>query len=272
MNRMMKMTKTISITSGKGGVGKSTLVANTAIDLAKKGNRVLILDGDLGMANIDIMFGVRVEHSIEKVFKGEMSIEDVIVEVADNVYLIPGGSGVYDLNNLSIEDKSILMNQINGLNGHFDYMIVDTAPGIDDKVLYLNSAAQEIVVVLTPDPSSLTDSYALIKMLHQRYREQKFSIICNMVKDEIEAKMIFRRLLDVVERFLCVSLRYKGFVPLDPSLRMANKTQRLIVEFNPRSPSSLGIKEFSRKINSYNYIGHYKGGLQFFWEHLVGVA
>lgn len=265
-------TRTISVTSGKGGVGKTTLVCNMAYELAKVGNRVLILDGDLGMANVDIMFGQRARLNIGNVLNNQCSLEEVIIEVANNVSLIPGGSGVYGLNKLNPMQKHMLLDQVSQLNRNYDYMLVDTAPGIDESVLYLNSAAQEILVVVTPDPASLTDAYALIKVLNQRHRENRFSIVCNMAKDEIEARMVFQKLSDVAARFLCVSLDYRGFVPNDLILRQSIRSQQLVVEAQSRSPSSLAIRALSENLRNSARFTELKGGLQFFWNQLSGVA
>jgi len=265
-------TKTISITSGKGGVGKSTVVANLAAMLAQRGKRVLILDGDLGMANVDIMFGVRTMYSIQDVFNGLKSLDEVIVQVAENVFLIPGGSGVYGLSRLDVYQKQLLLEQVSELDQNFDYMLIDTAPGIDDNVLYLNAAAQEILVVVTPDPSSITDAYALIKVLYQRHRETRFGVVCNLVQGEQEAMAVFRRLSDVASRFLCVSLDFKGFIPADINLRQATKQQQLITNASPGCPSSLGIRKLAEKITGYGLAPEPKGGIQFFWQQLSGVA
>lgn len=265
-------TRTISVTSGKGGVGKTTLVCNMAYELAKVGNKVLILDGDLGMANVDIMFGQRARLNIGHVLNNQCSLEEVILEVANNVSLIPGGSGVYGLNQLNVMQKHILLDQVSRLNRSYDYMLVDTAPGIDESVLYLNSAAQEILVVVTPDPASLTDAYALIKVLNQRHRENRFSIIVNMVKDEIEARQTFSKLSDVAARFLCVSLDYRGFVPNDLILRQSIRSQQLVVEAQSRSPSSLAIRALTENLRNSGRFAELKGGLQFFWNQLSGVA
>lgn len=264
--------RTISITSGKGGVGKSTLVSNLALHLSHQGQRVLIFDGDLGMANVDVMFGIRTTHTIEHVLSGEKALKEIIVEVAPGVFLIPGGSGVDGLQNIDIFQKKFLLDQVSELNGSFDVMLIDTASGIDDNVLYLNSAAQEIWAVVTPDPSSLTDAYALIKVLHKKFGESRFSVVANMVQDEDEALSIFKRLSDVAQKFLCVSLDYKGFVPSDTNLRTATKSQQLVTQSQPRSPSSYAIKVLSEKLNVYRPISAPKGGMQFFWEQLVGVA
>jgi len=265
-------TRTISITSGKGGVGKTTLVSNIATSLARRGNRVLILDGDLGMANVDIMFGVRTIYSVMDVLSGQKTLEDVIVRVADNIYLIPGGSGIYGLSRLASIQKQILLDQVSGLDQQFDFMLIDTAPGIDDNVLYLNAAAQEILVVVTPDPASLTDAYALIKVLSQRHRESRFGIVCNMVRDEAEAMAVFRRLSDVSSRFLCVSLDFKGFLTIDPTLRQATKQQQLIVDCMPGSPSGLAIRRLAENMSGFGRVPEMKGGIQFFWQQLSGVA
>lgn len=265
-------TRTISITSGKGGVGKSTLISNLALCLAQKGQRVLILDGDLGMANVDVMFAKRANHSIEQVLSGDMQLSEIMIEVATNVFLIPGGSGVYGLQQIDTFQKKMLLDQVNSLSTPFDYMLIDTASGIDDNVLYLNSAAQEILVVVTPDPASLTDAYALIKVLHKKFHEQKFSIVANLVQDEREAMMVYKRLSDVTQRFLCVSLDYRGFIPTDANLRIATRSQQLIIHANPESTSSHAIQMLAEKLSGYVPLAQVKGGMQFFWEQLVGVA
>lgn len=265
-------TRTISVTSGKGGVGKTSIVCNMAYELAQKGQKVLILDGDLGMANVDIMFGQRAQRDISHVISGECTLEEVLMEVSPGISLIPGGSGVYGLNSLAPLQKHMLLDQVGRLNRDFDFMIIDTAPGIDDNVLYLNSAAQEILVVVTPDPTSLTDAYALIKVLNQRHRENRFSIVTNMVKDEVEGRMVYQRLSDVASRFLCVSLDYRGSVPNDLILRQANRSQQLAVEVQSRAPASNAIRALSDSLRNSERFTGMKGGLQFFWNQLSGVA
>ncbi|MES2964156.1 MAG: MinD/ParA family protein [Bdellovibrionota bacterium] len=265
-------TRVISITSGKGGVGKTTVVSNVALQLAKEGKRVLILDGDLGMANVDIMFNVRTKQGIHDVLKGEATLQDVIMEVSKNVFLIPGGNGIYGLQRLSVFEKQALLHEVSSLGHEYDVMLVDTAPGIDENVLWLNSAAQEICVIVTPDPASIADSYALIKVLHQRCRENRFSILCNQVKDEADGKRLFTKLDAIAQRFLYVSLDYKGSIPSDPILRQCTRAQELVTRSNPDSLSSRAIKSLAREFAGFEPSHEGKGGLQFFWEQLVGVA
>lgn len=265
-------TRVISITSGKGGVGKTSLVSNLALQMGQEGKRVLILDGDFGMANVDIMFNVRPEKSLHDVVKGEVSLRETLIEVARNVTLIPGGSGIFDLQNLNMFEKQFLLDEVSGLGSSYDYMLIDTAPGIDDNVLYLNSAAQEICVIVTPDPASVADSYALIKVLHQRYRENRFSIICNQVKDEADGARLFERLDSVAHRFLYVSLDYKGSIPMDPNLRQATRAQQLVTRSHPETIATQSIAKMAQKFNGYVPVDECKGSLQFFWSQLVGVA
>lgn len=272
INTHKHITQTLSLTSGKGGVGKTTLVTNLAYSLSSQGKSALILDGDLGMANVDIMFGIRSRFNIKDVLMGECSFQDAIVRVRPGVDVIPGGSGVYGLSRLDSYQRQCLLDQVSLLDQDYDVMLIDTAPGIDDTVLHLNAAAQEIMVILTPDPSSLADVYALIKVLNQRHHEHRFSILCNLVRDEAEAVKIFQRLSDICAKFLCVSLDYKGHVPLDTTLGKATKMQQLVVETSPGCPSGLAIRNLAKKVSNMNEISELKGGMQFFWQHLSGVA
>jgi flagellar biosynthesis protein FlhG len=269
-------TRVISVTSGKGGVGKTSLVANLALQLGREGNRVLILDGDFGMANVDIMFNVRhgrgASATVADVLSGNAAIKNILLDIAQNVTLIPGGSGIFELQNLTVFERQLLLDQVGSLGADYDFMLIDTAPGIDDNVLYLNSAAQEICVVITPEPSSFADGYALIKVLNHRHRENRFSVICNEVRDEADGKRLFEKLNEVAQRFLYVRLDYKGSVPNDPILRQATRAQQLVIQSNPDANSSHAIRKMAQKFRGYGAVEECKGSLQFFWEQLVGVA
>lgn len=266
------MTKTVSITSGKGGVGKTTLVVNTAYALALSGKKVLILDGDLGMANVDIMFGVKSNGSILDVLKGEKEIEEVILQVAPNISVIPGGSGLVELSRINSFERRAIVDSISQLEYKYDYLLIDTAPGITDNVLYLNAAAQVCSVVINPDPSSFADSYALIKVLNQEYKETKFAIICNQVRDEVEGFSLFNRFNDVVNRFLCIGLDYWGSVPQDALIKKSTQNQRIILRHEPNSEAARHLSQISNKLQLSLSSVEGKGGMQFFWEQVVGVA
>lgn len=270
------MTKTISITSGKGGVGKTTLVTNLAYQMSQNGHRVLVLDGDLGMANADIFFNVKPQGTILDVLKGSKEVDQVITSVAENLSLISGGSGLVELNRMNAFERRSLVESVKTLESLFDVMIIDTAPGISDNVLYLNSAAQEVVVVITPDPASLADSYALIKVLHQEYRENHFSIVCNQMRDEVEGMALFNRFQDVVQRFLHIGLDYLGSMQMDNLVRKSSQNQRLILRQDPQSRVGQQIQavgaRLERDLNHLHSSSRSKGGIQFFWDQVVGVA
>ena len=161
---------------------------------------------------------------------------------------------------------------MSNMDEEYDFMLIDTAPGIDDNVLYLNAAAQEILVLVTPEPSSLTDAYAIIKVLNQKHQETRFSILCNQVKDEQEAMRVYQRLSDVADQFLCVSLDYRGYIPADLNLRQATRSQQLVSMRNSDSPSSQKYLQLAEKLSLPSDLVELKGSIQFFWEQLSGVA
>lgn len=276
------MTQVLTFTSGKGGVGKSTLIANTAIELSKQGQRVLLLDGDFGMANLDLFFRVRPRKTVESVISGVESLTSILEPVAPEVWLIPGGTGVYELQSIVPHAKLRLLDEVSELAGLFDFMLIDTAPGISDHVLFLNSAASQIQLILTPDPASMTDAYALIKVLHQRHRETRFQVICNQVRDESDGRALFHRFESVVSRFLTVQLEHKASIPTDPHIRQAVRSNQLVCDCAPDAPSARAIKELAQTLiarrMSIDSIDQHcdsfqgKGSLQFFWKHMVGAV
>lgn len=265
-------TRTISITSGKGGVGKTTLVANLALSLSQKGKKVLILDGDLGMANVDILFGVKTQGNIHDIISGRKEMKDILLEVAKDVFLIPGGSGVVDFNHMNHFERRAMLEAVSSMPMGFDYLLIDTAPGIADNVLFLNSAAQTVSVVITPDPASFADAYALIKVLNQQNKVNRFSIICNQVRDEQEGLSLYQRFNDVVNRFLYIGLDYWGSIPNDVVLKKAIQMQRLIVRQDPGAESSKAIRQISNQIEKSSKQFESAGGMQLFWDQVVGLA
>lgn len=271
-----RSTRVISVTSGKGGVGKSTMVANLAIEFEKRGQRVLMFDGDLGMANLDIMFQVKPKYSVQDVINGVVELRDILVQVTPSLTLIPGGTGLFELQKLPAHAKQMLLDQVSDLGTIYDVMLIDTAPGIADNVLYLNAAAQEIMVILTPDPSSLTDAYALIKVLHQRQRETKFSVVCNQVRDEDDGRRVFERLQTVAAQFLPVTLSYRGAIPSDPHLRQCTRGQQIISKSVPQAESARAFSRLTQTLlengQEQSFEVECKGSLQFFWKQLIGAA
>lgn len=245
--------KIISITSGKGGVGKTSIVTNMAMALSKFGKKVLILDGDLGMANVDIFFGVHPQKNLQDLLSGS-PLRECLTSVAQNIDLLAGGSGLHGLCHINAFQRREILSQISEVNFMYDYLLIDTSPGLHDYVLHLNSVADECLVILTPDPSSFTDAYALIKVLHQKYKMNNFSIICNQMTDEKAGAQLFLRFADVAQQFLPVRLNYKKTIPFDPQLKLSNQLQRLIIRQDLRSISSLALCSLCEEMVSDNRI------------------
>lgn len=265
-------TKTISVTSGKGGVGKTTLVSNMALALAGGRGRVLIFDGDFGLANVDIFYGVRPQGHFLDVLAGRKSMAEILLEVAPGVHLLPAGSGLPEFAGMNNFQRRALLDAVAALSNDFEWMVIDTAPGITDNVLYLNSAADTTMVVLTPDPASFADAYALIKVMSQKHRADRFSVICNQVRDEADGLGLFRRFADAATKFLDVGLDYAGSVPSDQALRRANQLQRLILRHEPAAPSATAIRRICAQLSREAGASDVRGGLQIFWQQVVGVA
>lgn len=265
-------TRSVSFTSGKGGVGKSLITSNIALALSQSGRKVLILDGDLGLANVDIFFGVKAKGNLYEVINGQKDIADIITPVAPRIDIISGGTGLSELTRLTAFERRSLAESVLSLEYMYDDLLIDTATGISDNVLYLNAAADLISVVITPDPSSFTDAYSLIKVLHQQHKENRFSIICNQVRDADDGVSLFSRFSDAVTKFLSVGLDYWGAIPQDEYLRKANHQQRLILKQDNANSAAQALKSISRNlmVAQDQIQAHESSSL--FWEQVVGVA
>ncbi|MCK5568536.1 MAG: MinD/ParA family protein, partial [Spirochaetes bacterium] len=174
----------VAVTSGKGGVGKTNIVGNLAIAYQRMKKKTLIFDADLGLANIDIIYGINPKHTIEEVISGEKELSRVIVKGPEGVDVIPASSGVHELSHLSEGHKINLLNEFDILNSKYDILLIDTGAGISSNVTYFNLAAQERIVVVTPEPTSITDAYALMKVMYKKHGVKNFYLLMNMVKDE----------------------------------------------------------------------------------------
>jgi flagellar biosynthesis protein FlhG len=241
--------KTITITSGKGGVGKSSIVTNMAYILGNMNKSTYILDADLSLGNIDIMFGVMPKYNVKDLMEGTKNIEEIITDGPCGIKIIPATSGISEYSNLSEGERNMLFSSIMGLPEH-DYLIVDTSAGISSNVIYFNSMSENIFIVLTPDPASITDSYAVIKVLHKKTGRKDFNIIVNMVKDEKEALEVFKNIVNVTDKFLDVYLDYYGCIPLDKNINIATRKQKLWVERFPESSASQALVQICNRLVS----------------------
>ena len=264
-----KPVKVISVTGGKGGVGKSNVTLNIAISLAKMGKKVMIMDADLGLANIDIMLGLRVIQNLSHVIKGECSLEDIILEGPEGIKIIPASSGTKEMAQLSEMEHVGLIRAFSTLSDQVDVFLVDTAAGIADNVISFSQASQDLIVVVCDEPTSITDAYALMKILSVDHNLFRFRIVANMVRSPKEGRELFAKLTRVTDQFLDVALDYMGSVPFDENVRKSVRKQQALVTLFPDSPASVAMKHLAKKIADWPVPSSAKGNIEFFMERLV---
>jgi len=265
--------RVIAVTSGKGGVGKTNIVGNLAIAFQRMGKKVLIFDADLGLANIDIIFGIHPQDNIDAVIRGEKKLSEIIVQGPEGVSIIPASSGIEEVANLTEGQKLNLLGEFDNLNDKFDIMLIDTGAGISSNVVYFNLAAQERLVVVTPEPTSITDAYALLKVMFSRYGTKEFSILMNMVKDDKEAKSVFKNLSNVADKFLVgISLDYAGFIPVDDTLKKAVIKRQPVICAYPRAEASQRINALAEYLLNEASVRPVDGNIKFFWKQLIDGA
>lgn len=262
-------TKVLSITSGKGGVGKTAVAANVGVCLAKSGNEVLILDADLGLANIDVVFGLTPAYNLNHFFSGEADLESIMVSGPHGIRILPAGSGLQSFIQLDSGHKLKLLDGLDSLNIEFDYLLIDTEAGISENVTYFNTAAQEILLVTTPDPTAITDVYALMKLLSTRYHEKYFNLVVNMVSNEEEGLDVYRKLSIVSNRYLDISIDYFGSIPVDRQMSEAIRKQQAIVELYPHGNTAAAFASLADRIATVTTRRYPKGSVQFFWKQLL---
>lgn len=263
------MVKVIAVTGGKGGVGKTNVSINTAVSLAEQGKRVLVLDADLGLANVDVMLGLRVEKNLSHVLSGECDLDDIVIQGPKGIYIIPATSGSQSMVELDQAQHAGLIRAFSEMQLKFDVLIVDTAAGISDMVLSFSRAAQDVVCVVCDEPASITDAYALIKLLSRDHGVFRFKIVANMVRSLREGQELFAKLTRVTDRFLDVALELSAVIPFDENVRRAVRKQKLITEVFPQSPASLAYRTLASKMSSWPIPSQPGGHLEFFLEQLV---
>ncbi|HAW93109.1 TPA: cobyrinic acid a,c-diamide synthase [Candidatus Azambacteria bacterium] len=270
LRRMNKqMVKVISITGGKGGVGKTNVSLNLAMAMAQLGKKVLVLDADLGLANCDVMLGLRVEKNLSHVLSGECELDDVIIDGPFGIKIVPATSGSQNMTELSSVEHAGLIRAFSELRTPVDVLLVDTAAGISDMVLSFSRASQDVVVVVCDEPSSITDAYALMKILSRDHGVEKFKIVANMVRNLKEGQELFAKLSRVTDRFLDVSLELVATVPYDENVRKAARKQKAFIDVFPKSPASMAVKGLALKAIKWPLPANASGHLEFFLEKLL---
>lgn len=264
--------RTICVTSGKGGVGKTNICVNMAYSLAQAGKKVLVLDADLNLANVDVLLGLTPRYNLHHVFSGEKSLSDILVRGPGGILILPASSGIMEMADISENQKLFFLNEMDTLGQKIDILLIDTGAGINNNVIYFTLAAQERIIVLTPEPTSLTDAYAMIKVLSSRHDVKKFRILLNSVLSKKEALAVYRQLTLVADRFLdSLSLDFFGYLPFDANLPKAVRAQRLVTELSPEAPSSRMFIELAKQICQEEPEHKIDGNIKFFWKGLFNL-
>jgi flagellar biosynthesis protein FlhG len=266
----LKWPKVISISSGKGGVGKTNVTANLGLAFTQMGKQVLVLDADLGLANIDVLLGITSHYSIEHLFNQEKRFSEILVKGPGGMSIMPASSGVLELVALQETQKIMLLDELDHLGMSVDVLLIDTGAGISSNVLYFNAAAAESIIIVTPEPTSITDAYALIKVLATKFQKKNFMILVNLAASSQEARGVFKKINIAVDRFLgSLSLDYLGFIPMDENISRAVKLQKAVLEIYPRSRFSKRIVEMAEAISQRPIQRGENGNVQFFWKKLL---
>ncbi len=263
----VKGVRSISFTSGKGGVGKTNIVINLAIQLAKMDKKVFLIDADLGLANIDIMLNLAPEFTIEDVLIGEKNINDIIIEGPLGIHILPASSGISEMQSLSARQQMSMLRELATLKTRYDYFLIDTGAGISSNVLRFNAAADEICVITNPEPTAITDAYALMKIMSSKYQVNSFNLIVNESNIQ-EAKNVYSRLVKVLNRFLTVNLELMGNIPRDPLFIRAVKQQKPLSLLAPNSSTTKSFFQMARQINGLQDKPIHGDSKESFWKRL----
>lgn len=246
--RQARHARVVTVTSGKGGVGKTNLSVNLGIALVRHGMRVVVVDADLGLANVDIVLGVHPELTLMDLLFAGRSTEEVLVPGPGGLQVLPGGSGVYELAALPPGDLTRLLQQIEQLDSRFDVILIDTGAGLGDNVLNFALASEEVIVVTTTDPTALTDAYAVIKTIALRRGTPALRVVVNMAPDVREGEATFRRLESATQRFLGLTPELLGIVPRDDAVHRAVQQQVPFVLSSPHVPASRAVYAIARRL------------------------
>jgi flagellar biosynthesis protein FlhG len=262
--------KVVAVTGGKGGVGKTTVSANLAVAIAARGRDVMLVDADFGLANVDVLLGLHTRFHLGHVLRGECALEDVIVTGPHGLQVVPAATGVKHMANLSAAEHAGIIRAFSDLYHSVDVLVIDTAAGLHDSVVTFTQTAHHVLVVVCDEPASITDAYALIKVLSREHGVQRFQILANQTRRPGEGPDLYQKIRRVCDRFLNVSLEYAGAVPFDDYLRRAVQRQAAVVEVYPSAISSVALKNLAIKADKWSVPQGARGHLEFFVERMVG--
>ena len=261
-------TRVIAITSGKGGVGKTNIVANLGYAFSRLDKKVLIVDADWGLGNLDVLLGLAPRYNLSHVIMGEKRIPEILLNGPGTMQILPASSGIQELTQLTADQKIRLLTQLDELIDGIDILLIDTAAGISTNVMDFNVTAKEIMVVVSPEPTSLTDAYALMKVLSLKYATRRCKLLVNMAANTREAMDIYRQLNLVVEKFLNISVEYVGCVLNDDKLPQGVRRQKIILDLYPSAKASRCFSALARKLAQSPVSEPHGGDSHFLWDHL----
>ncbi|MFP4108242.1 MAG: MinD/ParA family protein [Desulfonatronovibrio sp.] len=270
MKNNKQLPMVFSVTSGKGGVGKTNIAVNLACSLSQMDKKVLILDADLGLANVDVMLGIAPELNLFHLFHQNETLQNIIVSTKYGFDILPAASGVSEMLALSTGQKLELLEAMDFLEDRIDYLIVDTGAGINENVIYFNLAVQQRLLILTPEPTSLTDAYALIKVLKTRHDIDQFKVVVNWARTKDEARNVFKKLYNACDHFLSgVSLEFSGVIPLDQNVKKGVGSQIPFCHYDPSTPASRALINLAKTVTNWEPDKNLDGNIKFFWKKLL---
>ncbi len=267
--KQIKPVRVIAIASGKGGVGKTNLSVNLGVAMAKIGRQVALLDADMGLANVDVLLGIRPQFNLSHVLTGEKSLADIMLEGPAGMKVIPASSGIQKMSDLSNVEQGAIIHAFSEMDDNLDVLIIDTAAGISPSVVNFARASQELIIVVCDEPTSLTDAYAFIKLLNRDYGVNHFHVLCNMVKSMQQGQALFNKLTKVTDSYLDVTLQFSGAIPYDEDLRKSVQKQNAVIEAYPNSKVSKAITDVARRIDNWPIKTKSDGYLEFFVERMI---
>ncbi|PLW84440.1 cobyrinic acid a,c-diamide synthase [Kineobactrum sediminis] len=262
----------ITVASGKGGVGKTNVSVNLAVALAMKGNKTWLFDADLGLANVDVLLGLSPQRTLAHVLEGDCDLNDIVLTGPEGVRIIPASSGVQRMAELSLTESSGLIHAFSELGTDVDVLIVDTAAGINQSVTMFAAAAHEVLVVVCNEPASITDAYALIKVLSREHGVQHVQVLANMVRSSVEGRELYQKIARVTDRYLDITVRYAGFVPHDEFLRRALQRQEPVITAYPACRATQAFKKLAEATATWRGRKGPQGQIEFFLEQALGVV
>ena len=263
--------KVIAVSGGKGGVGKTNVCANLAVAMAALGRKVMVLDADMGLANIDVIYGLQPRATLADVVRGECMLDEVVLEGPLGVKVVPGASGLTEMAQLGNQSLAGIIHSFSDFHDDLDVLLIDTAPGITPDVLQFTQAAHEVMVVVRDEPTSITDAYAVIKVLSGDRDVNRFRVITNMTRGSGDGVALYNKLSRVTDRFLNVSLHHTGSIPYDERVGRAVQMQTPFMTAYPASMAALSVRKLAERADGWAVPQQARGSIEFFLERLVGL-